>query len=230
MKDSILLALGAAFVAACSGQQGPLARMTPALSPAEAIAHPLEEPGLPLYGGRATAVSVTVRGNRTMLVDAGPLPESGGAEQKSLVSASLPRMISARALRASTAGENAITRSEATVGDLAITVDGNTVAADFVRARAEARYANGTAGASGSSEFTRLVVNGSAIPVSGAPNQVVPIVGGRVVLNEQASAGGGDITVHALHLIERGGADIIISSVHAARPRCGVPGCSAIPP
>jgi len=221
MKGSILFALGAALVTSCSEQHGPLTAMKPAPPPAGAISMPPDEPGLLRYGGRATAVSITLRGNRTMFVDAGPLPEGGGAEQKSLVSASLSRVISASALHATTTGENAVVRSEASVGGLAITVDGNTIGADAVRARAEARHANGIADVRGSSEFTRLVINGSAVPVSGAPNQVVPIVGGRVILNEQTSDSSGDITVHALHLIDRGVAEIIISSAHAARRGSG---------
>lgn len=56
------------------------------------------------------------------------------------------------------------------------------------------------------------------------PNQSVSLPNGRVTINEQTSAGSGDITVNALHVVIDGVADVVVSSAHAdivcAQPSC----------
>src|SRR6266571_1159454 len=78
--------------------------------------------------------------------------------------------------------------------------------------------------ASGSSEVAGLVINGTAIAVSGNPNQTVDLPGLRVVINEQSGSANGnrsDITVNALHvrafdpLSGQTLADVVISSAPA---------------
>jgi hypothetical protein len=54
----------------------------------------------------------------------------------------------------------------------------------------------------------------------------VPLLVGRVFINEQTSAGPGDITVNALHVIVTGVADIVVSSAHADIS-CAAPAASA---
>ena len=78
----------------------------------------------------------------------------------------------------------------------------------------------------GRSEIDALSVNGMAVYVSGAPNQVVPLLGGRLVLNEQTASPTGT-TVNALHLVVDGIADLAIASAKAG---IGSGGSSVPPP
>jgi hypothetical protein len=169
------------------------------------------------YSGQATVVQATVLNLAPVtLVNAGPLPPSGGAAEASLLNATVPGLLTAEALHATTVGQGNASRSEASVAEVALTVDGNNISAGFLEARATAMCTDNGATASGSSEIAALSVNGQTIPVSGAPNQTVDLPGGgRVIINEQKSPGPGDITVNALHVIVPGVADVVISSAHA---------------
>lgn len=169
------------------------------------------------FSGQATVVRATVLGTTTVLADAGPLPSSGGAEDATLLTASVPGLLDAEVLHASTVGQGNASRAEASVAQLSLTVAGQSISADFLMSRAEARCTNGSASVSGSSEIVGLVVNGEAISVSGAPNQTIPLpLGvGTIIINEQQSSGPGDITVNALHVIVPGVADVVIASSHA---------------
>ncbi len=181
------------------------------------------------YSGRATVVQATVLGVSTKLVDAGPLPSSGGAMEASLLNASVPGLLTAEVLHATTVGQGSSSQSEASVAELALSVGGNSISAGFLEARATAMCTDAGATASGSSAIARLSVNGQTIAVSGAPNQTVSLPNGRVIINEQTSADTGDITVNALHVIVDGVADVVISSAHAditCQAGPPPPGCS----
>jgi len=167
------------------------------------------------FSGRATVLQATLLGlPPVVLVDAGPLPPSGGAEEASLLNANVPDLLTAEVLHASTVGQGNASRSEASVAEVSLTVAGNTISAGLLQARAVAVCNNGAASTSGSSEIAGLSVNGQTIIVSGAPNQTVQLPVGEVIINEQ-SGGPGDITVNALHVIVSGVANVIVSSAHA---------------
>lgn len=168
------------------------------------------------YGGQAKVVDATVLGQHVVLSDTGPQAPSGGAREASLLSAEVPGLLTANVLHASTIGQGGASRSEASVADADLTVAGNTVSADFLQSQAEARCGPGGATMSGSSDIARLVVNGEAIAVTGAPNQTVALPGGgSVVVNEQSRTGS-SITVNALHVVVPGVADVVISSSSAS--------------
>jgi len=219
LRASVLAAVGLAL--ACSERHNPAAPelQTTASSATQATS----------YSGRATVVQATVLGLAPVtLVDAGPLPPSGGAEEASLLNASVPGLLTAEVLHATTTGQGNASQSEASVAELALTVGGNSISAGFLEARATAMCTDGGAAATGSSDITSLSVNGQTIAISGARNQTVEFPGGRVVINEQASGGQGDITVNALHVIVDGVANVIISSAHAditCQPAPPPPGC-----
>ncbi len=177
------------------------------------------------FSGEATVVDATVLGIRTVISDTGPLPASGGAGEASLLTANVPGLLTAEVLHASTVGQGQRSSSEASVATVALTVGGNTIAAELLVARATAECHNGTASVSGSSEIVNLVVNGQTIAVSGAPNQTIELQPGSfIIINEQRSARAGDLTVNALHVVVDGVADVIISSAHADIT-CGGPVC-----
>jgi hypothetical protein len=200
-------ALAAAlFVGACSDARNPAApRLAFLATSSSAIT----------YSGRATVLRAAVLGLQPItLVDAGPLPPDGGADDKSLLDATVPGLLSVVILHASTVGEGNHSRSEASVAQLSLAAGGNTISAGFLMARAEARCTGGGATTSGSSEIAELTINNQSIVVSGQPNQTVPLLNGQVVINEQTT-GPGEITVSALHVVVNGVADVVVSSAHA---------------
>src|SRR5213592_3635260 len=214
----------AALTLACSERHTPLAGVL-----ADVSASPASQ--ATSYSGRATVLQATVLGlPPVVLADAGPLPPEGGASEASLLHATVPDLLTAEVLHASTVGRGNASRSEASVAELSLTVAGNTVSAGLLQARAAAVCSDGGATASGSSDITALSVNGQTITISGAPNQRVSLPVGEVIINEQTSTGPGDITVNALHVVVPGGvADVIVSSAHAditCQPATAPPGCA----
>src|SRR5437773_1203611 len=228
LRGSVLAAVALAL--ACSERPHPAAPVlaTDATAPSATQATS--------YSGHATVVQAKLFGPvpaAVTLVDAGSLPSSGGAREASLLDASVPGLLTAEVLHATSVGQGNASRSEASVAELALTVGTNSISAGFLEARATAMCTDGGATASGSSHIARLSVNGQVIQVDGTPNQTVllPNGTGKVVINEQTSGGAGDITVNALHVSVDGVADVIISSAHAditcapAPPPPPPPGC-----
>jgi len=208
--------LGALLFYACSDVQNPAAPTLPSFTESSSQSTS--------YSGRATVVQATVLGGAQItLVDAGPLPSSGGAEEKSLLEANVPGLLTAEVLHAATSGQGSRSSSEASVAELAVTAGGNSVSAGFLMSRAEAKCTDGTASASGSSEIARLGIDDQTIVVSGEPNQTITLPYGRVIINEQQRAPG-DITVNALHITVNGVADVVVASAHADI------GCPTVPP
>ena len=70
------------------------------------------------YSGQATVVHANLLGTEIALVDTGPLPPEGGAEEESLLSAEVPGLLSAEILHASTIGQENRSDSEASVANL----------------------------------------------------------------------------------------------------------------
>lgn len=175
------------------------------------------------YIGDATAVRATVLGLTTELVHAGPLPSAGGADDATLVTASIGGILGAQILHAATAGAGDRAASDASVAGLGVHVGILSLGASLVRASATASCAGGSVSTSGASQIVGLVINGKSITVTGRPNQTVylPLGLGRVVINEQISSSG-EITVNALHVILLGVANIVVSQAHAG-VTCGGP-------
>jgi len=203
-------ALAAALlVSACSDARNPAAPRPAFLATAASAT---------TYSGRATVVQAALPLLAPItIVDAGPLPPEGGADEQSLVDATVPGLLSVEVLHASTVGEGNHSRSEASVAQIALSAGGNTISAGFLMARAEARCSGGEATTSGSSEIADLTINNQSVVISGQPNQTIflPAGTGRVVINEQPTVPAGDITVNALHVVVNGVADVVVSSAHA---------------
>ena len=161
--------------------------------------------------GYATVVQGSVLGTSGSFADTGPLADSSDAREASLDTLSLPSLLSGEALHAAAIGWPDQAYSEASLGSLAMTVAGNGIAADFIMARALAVLGSPGTGTSG---IDGLSINGAPVAVSGAPNQVIPILGGRVILNEQQASASG-IVVNAVHVIVDGIADVVVASATA---------------
>lgn len=147
----------------------------------------------------------------TGLAETGPLGGTSDARDASLVTGSVPSVLSGEVLRAVTIGWPDHVTSEASVASLGLTVGGIPISANFVMATATA--ALGAAG-SGTSLIDKLSINGVPIAVTGEPNQTLLIPGGQVVVNEQKVSGAAT-TVNALHATVFGVTDVVVASATA---------------
>ena len=226
MKRIALLALAASVLVGCEKPTGPTT-YDPSAS--------LTSSTRTTFSGDARVIQATVLALPTIVVgEAGPLDASGGADHSTLLSATISKeqtlnllALDAEVVHAATVGQGNHSRAEASVADASLNVAGNTIQADVLSSRAEARCDGaGGASASGSSEILGLVVNGTPITVTGEPNQTVdlPAGAGVIVINEQSGTTSGnhsDITVNALHVTVFNPlpgpplADVVISSAHA---------------
>src|SRR5947207_8648185 len=94
------------------------------------------------FSGQATVGRATVTtpiGDQTVVVaDTGALPQSGGGLEKSVLDASVPGLLTAEVGHASTIGQGDRSRSRASVANVTLSADGNTISAEFLAARATA--------------------------------------------------------------------------------------------
>jgi len=229
MKRIVFLTLTAALFTSCERPTGLVTREAPVADLTAATST--------TFSGDATVLRATVLGLPIVVGEAGPVPEGGGAEEFSLLSVSRDQtggLLSAEAVHATVVAQGNSSSAEASVASASLTVAGNAIQADLLRAQAAATCDGaGQASASGSSEVAGLVIIGQAITVTGQPNQTVDLPGLHVVINEQSGSASGnrsDITVNALHvtafdpLSGQTLADVIISSAHADIS------CAACPP
>ena len=162
--------------------------------------------------GHARAVQTTVLGSTTVLSDTGALSGSDDALQASQVTGAVPSVLTAEALHATTIGGPDQAASEASLAALRLTVAGYGISAGFVMARAAAILGGGSAG---DTAIDGLSINGAPITVTGQPNQMIPLLGGRVVINEQQPMFPSGMAVNALHVVIDGVADVMIASATA---------------
>jgi hypothetical protein len=173
------------------------------------------------FSGSASALRVSVLGQSLSFAESGPLLPQGGADEAAFLEVNNALGVaSAEVLHSSTIGQGDRSRSEASVANLSLTINGNTITAGFLMSRATAVCSgDGAASVSGGSELVDLVINGQAMPLVVAPNTTVDLPnGGKVVLNEQGSQvfnRSGDISVTALHVIIPGTADVRVASASA---------------
>lgn len=161
--------------------------------------------------GQASAVTAVVLGNVTSFADTGTLTSASEPLGTGLASASVPGF-SAEGLHAATMGWSDQVVSQASLGNLALTVAGTGISADFIMSTAQAVSG---AGGSGVSSIEGLNVGGLAISPTGAPNQVYSLSGLSVILNEQIQSAGG-IVVNALRVKTWDGLiDVVIGSSRA---------------
>lgn len=178
--------------------------------------------------GQARAVSATVLGVSTVLADTGTLASDTDARDNSLpdasiVSSTLGQVLSADVLHtATTAGVDQVD-SSASLADLSVSVGtggtlgiGDVISVSLGFVRSEAQAVSGGTG-TGRVMMDGLTINGLTTTVTGEANQVIPLVGGEVIINEHKSIPGG-IKVNALHIIVDGVADLVIGSATAALP------------
>ena len=179
---------------------------------------PLPPPPLPIGGGGTTqtvngiasAVQAYSLGTITTLASTGTLSALTDAREASQLMGSVPALLSAETLHATAIGLSDRVASQASLGSLVLGIGAISIGADAVLAQAEAAAGS----ASGSSVLGNLTLDGVPVDVSGAPNQTISFLGGRLVINEQTPTAGG-IVVNALHLVVDGIADVVLGSATA---------------
>ena len=182
--------------------------------------------------GAATAIRANVLGTTVTLADTGPLSGDQDLKEAGQLSAGVLSLGSADVLHAATGSSitdwspGDYVASESSLADLVLSLAGNSISAAFVMSRAMAPVGGSPSGAS---EVEALVINGITVPVSGEPNQTVPLLGGRVVINEQIPTSVGT-TVNALHVIVDGVADLVIASASAGASAGSTTSPSPLPP
>jgi len=168
--------------------------------------------------GDATAVRATLLGalgflsNTTSLSDTGTLAGTDVAREASQVTGTVPSLLDAEVLHATTIAWPDEVDSEASLANLNLSLAGIGITADSVLAQAS--QVAGAAG-TGTSTIDNLLINGTPIDITGSPNQVVAIPGGQIVINEQTISSTGTAVVNALHVTIAGVADVVIASATA---------------
>lgn len=159
----------------------------------------------------------------TAIADTGTLSSNTDMLQASSISGGVTSVLSGETLHAVTAAAPDEVLSEASLSNLGLNLAGNTIGASFVMARA---IAPSNAAASGNSTIEGLLINGSPVNVTGDANQVIQILGGRIVLNEQQLNSDGSMVVNAIHVIITGVADVVVASASAGTGSTGSGGFS----
>src|SRR5216684_1632679 len=163
-------------------------------------------------GARVSVLGILGTATTTALADTGTLSGVNDARDASMVTGSVPSTLSAETLSATTISWVDQVDSEASLANLNMTVAGIGITADLVMAQASQLL--GAAG-SGSSILSNLSIDGTPIAVTGAPNQVIWIPGGQVIINEQTISPTGTAVVNALHVAITGVADVVVASATA---------------
>jgi hypothetical protein len=172
------------------------------------------------YSGRATGVRLRnftllpPTSISTIVSDTGFLPTFGGNINVTTAGASLPGILSTGVVTSATSGglpggNIDTSQSNSSVADLSLSlVGGVNVSAKLLQSHTACQCGIGSEeGCSGDSEVTDLAVSVLGIPlainIDGSPNQTItlPLGLGSIIINEQLSAGPGDKTVNALHVI-----------------------------
>lgn len=188
------------------------------------------------YSGDAAVIDIdaTLLGTLSAgvhLVEAGPLPASGGSDAEELlhVSAPAPLALDASVALATTLGSGQLATSFASVADLSLGIDAGLtsvadVSAGVLQATSRAECVSGAPVLSGSANLVGASVSvlGAApivLPVNPAPNTTIDVGGlATLTLNEQI-VGPGSITVNALHLQVNvplvATVDVVISHAHS---------------
>ena len=175
--------------------------------------------GLPLGGGgasqltgQAAAITTVVLGQVTSVADTGTLASASQPLGTAVGSGGVGGLVSGVALTSATMGWTDQVVSQASLGNLAISVLGTGISADAIMSTAKAVSG---AGASGITAIDGLTIGGVSVPVSGLPNQAISLPGLSVIVNEQTQTANG-IIVNALRVRTLDGlTDIAVASSRA---------------
>lgn len=153
---------------------------------------------LPGGGGsastQAAGITAVIGGVVTTLASSGTVSDPSQPVGTGQALASIPGVLSAEALHAAAMAWTDQAASQASLSNLALTVAGTGITADFLGSEALAGATR-----TGASAIEGLKVGGTAVTATGIPNQLVALPGLSVILNEQIQTANG-IVVNALRV------------------------------
>jgi len=162
--------------------------------------------------GQASVATASVLGNVTSLVDTGTLTDPSDPLGTGLPIGSIPGLLTAESLHAVTMGWTDQVASEASLSNLAMSVAGTGVSADFIQSRA---LAVSGAVPTGLTSIEGLTIGGVPVSPAGIPNETISLGGLSVILNEQIQSASG-IVVNALRVTTPDGLiDVVVGSAKA---------------
>lgn len=173
------------------------------------------------YIGEANVFRAEVFGTVTAFVEAGPIAATGGALEGSALTIDAPGLVTADVAHATVIAGGGVSRAEASLAFLDLSVGQHSITADFLMSRVSATCPGGgsTAATEGSFEVANMKIDDRSIVVTAAPNQGFDLtdangaVVGRVTLNEQAGSifqNTGEKTVNCVHVEVFGVADVVL--------------------
>jgi hypothetical protein len=159
------------------------------------------------FSGQAKAVTGVAGSLQMLVADTGALATTGGAIGAAAMETSVGGGLAVGASHTAVVGGGSATASEASVANVHFASSSllgvNTVVADFVMSRAAAAaVTTADAAVAGAAQFSGLVVNGVAVAVTGAANQIVSLNGGGLLIINEQIEGVGTMTVNALHIVD----------------------------
>ena len=198
---------------------GLLALPSPGLAQLGGLLPPIgSSPTTSTITGDAAAVRATLFGDLGLLTttmalaDTGTLSGVNDARDASLDTGTVPSVLTGEVLSAGTISWPDEVDSAVSLANLNLGLAGIGITADSVVAQAsQVAVAAGT----GSTTIDNLLVNGTPVAITGAPNQIVGIPGGQIVINEQSISSTGTAVVNAIHVTVTGVADVVIASATA---------------
>lgn len=147
-------------------------------------------------GTQASGATAVVAGVVTMLAASGTVSDPSQPVGTGQTTGSIPGLLSAESLHSAAMAWTDQVASQASLSNLALTVAGVGITADFLGSEALAVAGAAPAGASA---IEGLQVGGVAVAPTGIPNQLVSLPGLSVILNEQTQTANG-IVVNALRV------------------------------
>src|SRR5438132_11790003 len=162
--------------------------------------------------GQASGSTAVVMGIVTSLVDTGTLTSPSEPLGTSLPIGSIPGLLTAESLHATTMGWTDQVASEASLSNLAMTVAGTGVSADFIQSRA---LAVSGAVPTGLTSIEGLTIGGVPVSPAGIPNETISLGGLSVILNEQIQWAS-RVVVNALRVTTPDGLiNVVVGSANA---------------
>jgi len=162
--------------------------------------------------GQASVATASVLGNVTSLVDTGTLTDPSEPLGAGLPIGSIPGLLTAESLHAVTMGWTDQVASESSLSNLAMSVAGTGVSADFIQSRA---LAVSGAVPTGLTSIEGLAIGGVPVSPAGVPNETISLGGLSVILNEQIQSASG-IVVNARHVTTPDGLiNVVVGSARA---------------
>jgi len=161
---------------------------------------------------QAAGVTAVVAGVVTSLANSGTVSDPSQPVGTGQTVASIPGLVSAEALHSAAMTWTDQAASQASLSNLALTVAGTGITADFLGSEAVAGATR-----TGGSAIEGLTIGGVAVTPAGVANQLISLPGLSVILNEQTQTASG-IVVNALRVRTLDG----LTDVAVATARAGI--------